>query len=337
MHPVGVVVRRLADLREPQLAVERVARDLLGLLPHVGLGHHVADAVAGEGELAGVVPVRVLIDDAADVVRIEAGEHPVHHHLRDRDLAALRSRRGTRSKPHWRGTSRPWRVPWYRGRAARPASSAACRRRSPRPSARWSRRAGSDTAGHTPPAAESRVASSARLRRRDQRRTLDVRVGARGDHDELFVRGHGSMPVRLSDRIVAEIKMRRRTAGLASSSGSAAESSSGGVSTGIDKSWTEGSSDGSTGLSEAMGAVVGAARQRRNKALQSGLGASEISGFGFPGRADPREAAGSGARISSGRGNETVFTRPGVRSRVPGSVPAPVAAAPPGGRPSACG
>ena len=83
-------MRGVADLGQPQLAVERVARDLLRLLPHVGLGHDVRHVVAGEGELAGVAAVRVLIDDAADAVRIEAREHAVHHHLRDRDLAALR-------------------------------------------------------------------------------------------------------------------------------------------------------------------------------------------------------------------------------------------------------
>src|SRR5262245_40867148 len=32
--------------------------------------------------------VRVLIDDAADVIWVIAREHSVHHHLRDRDLAA---------------------------------------------------------------------------------------------------------------------------------------------------------------------------------------------------------------------------------------------------------
>ena len=34
--------------------------------------------------------MRVLIDDATHGVRIVAGEHAVHHHLRDRDLAAHR-------------------------------------------------------------------------------------------------------------------------------------------------------------------------------------------------------------------------------------------------------
>ena len=54
------------------------------------LGDDVRDAVAREGELAGEMAVRVLIDDAADVVRIVAREHAVHHHLRDRDLPAHR-------------------------------------------------------------------------------------------------------------------------------------------------------------------------------------------------------------------------------------------------------
>src|SRR5262249_60329507 len=48
------------------------------------------NAVAREGELAGEVPVRVLINHAAHVVGIIAGEYAVHHHLGDRYLAAHR-------------------------------------------------------------------------------------------------------------------------------------------------------------------------------------------------------------------------------------------------------
>ena len=46
-------------------------------------------AVAGEGELAGQMPVRILVDDVADIVRVIAGEGAVEHDLRHRDLAAL--------------------------------------------------------------------------------------------------------------------------------------------------------------------------------------------------------------------------------------------------------
>ena len=45
--------------------------------------------VAGEGELARQMPVRVLIDHVADIARIIAGEGAVQDHLRDRHLAAL--------------------------------------------------------------------------------------------------------------------------------------------------------------------------------------------------------------------------------------------------------
>ncbi len=82
-----MVVRGLADLRQPDLAVEHLGGDHLGALPHVGLADHVGDAVAGKGELAGEMAVGVLIDHAAHRVRIFSGEHPVEHHLRHRHLA----------------------------------------------------------------------------------------------------------------------------------------------------------------------------------------------------------------------------------------------------------
>ena len=81
---------RLGHLGHPQLAVEHVARDVLRARPGVRLGDHVGNAVAGEGELAGEMAVGVLVDDAADVVRVKRREHPVHHNLRHRDLRAHR-------------------------------------------------------------------------------------------------------------------------------------------------------------------------------------------------------------------------------------------------------
>ncbi len=45
--------------------------------------------VAGEGELAGQMPVCVLIDDVADTARIVPGKDAVQHDLGDGHLAAL--------------------------------------------------------------------------------------------------------------------------------------------------------------------------------------------------------------------------------------------------------
>ena len=85
-HPTGVVVGRLAHIGEPVFAVQRVARDLLGALPGLRLGDDVGNAVASEGELAGEMPVRVLVDHRADVLRIIRREHAVEHDLRHRLL-----------------------------------------------------------------------------------------------------------------------------------------------------------------------------------------------------------------------------------------------------------
>src|SRR5215831_1576357 len=90
MHPTGVVVGRLADIVEPELAVQRLAGDVLGALPGGRLVDAVGDAVAGEGELAGQVTARILVDHAANRVGVIAGEYPVHYHLGDRHLSADR-------------------------------------------------------------------------------------------------------------------------------------------------------------------------------------------------------------------------------------------------------
>src|SRR5690606_35782474 len=45
-------------------------------------GDTVLDAIAGEGELAAIAPMVVLVDDAADRRRIGGIAYPVQHHLR---------------------------------------------------------------------------------------------------------------------------------------------------------------------------------------------------------------------------------------------------------------
>src|SRR5262249_26022345 len=62
-YPVGVVVRRLADLGQPQLSVECLGGNLLGTVHGVRLPHHITDAVAGKRELTGETPMGVLIDN----------------------------------------------------------------------------------------------------------------------------------------------------------------------------------------------------------------------------------------------------------------------------------
>ena len=63
-------MRRFADFRQPELAVERVVGDASRHLPARLIAHHVLVVVAGEGELAGQMPVRILVDHVAD----EAGK-----------------------------------------------------------------------------------------------------------------------------------------------------------------------------------------------------------------------------------------------------------------------
>ena len=83
-------MRGVADVGEPDLAVEHFLGDLFGLLPHVGLIDAAEIfALAGEGELASQMMILVLENDAADVMRIVAGEHTVHDDLRYRFLALI--------------------------------------------------------------------------------------------------------------------------------------------------------------------------------------------------------------------------------------------------------
>jgi hypothetical protein len=65
-------MRGLADFRQPELAVERFARNPGGDAPGLLVADHVAVIVAGEGELAGQMPVRVLIHHVADIAGIVA-------------------------------------------------------------------------------------------------------------------------------------------------------------------------------------------------------------------------------------------------------------------------
>ena len=86
----GMIVRRLVDLRQPDPGVQRLGGDAVRPLPRAALVDRLRLAVAGEGELAGQMPVRVLIHHRADVLRIIRREHAVQHHLRHRLLAARR-------------------------------------------------------------------------------------------------------------------------------------------------------------------------------------------------------------------------------------------------------
>src|SRR5215207_1275368 len=86
---VGVVMRRRADIGEIGFALEHLLRDARGRAPGIGVGDAQRLALAGEGELAGEMPVPVLVDDAADRGRVEAALHPVQHHLGDRGLPFL--------------------------------------------------------------------------------------------------------------------------------------------------------------------------------------------------------------------------------------------------------
>jgi hypothetical protein len=87
MYPIRVIMRRLTDLIEPELAVEHVVRNLLCLLPHVGLVDLQPFPFAGKRELAGEVTVRVLVNHAANIVRLKTGKGPVDDDLCDRSLA----------------------------------------------------------------------------------------------------------------------------------------------------------------------------------------------------------------------------------------------------------
>ena len=85
--PVGMIVRRLSDLREhgSRQCPPRVP-------PHGGPAEmhrpSLERAVAGEGELASRQAIVALVDDAADRPREAGRPDPVQHHLHHRALAA---------------------------------------------------------------------------------------------------------------------------------------------------------------------------------------------------------------------------------------------------------
>jgi hypothetical protein len=61
------------DFGEPDFAVERFFGDAFRLFPHIGLVDTAeVFALAGKGELAGQMPMRVLINDPADIMRVIA-------------------------------------------------------------------------------------------------------------------------------------------------------------------------------------------------------------------------------------------------------------------------
>src|SRR5262249_23487118 len=88
MHPAGVVVGRLDDIVEPEIAVERITGDVLGALPGDRLVDALRKPVACERELAAEAPVGVLVNHAAHIVGVISGEYPVDDHLGDRHLTA---------------------------------------------------------------------------------------------------------------------------------------------------------------------------------------------------------------------------------------------------------
>src|SRR5215470_16343295 len=88
MHPASVIVGRLADVIEPETAVQRLTGDVLGAFPRRRLVDAIRDSVTREGELTREMAARVLVDHAADSMGVIAGEHPVDHHLGDCHLSA---------------------------------------------------------------------------------------------------------------------------------------------------------------------------------------------------------------------------------------------------------
>src|ERR1700712_4555662 len=79
----GMIMRGGSDFGKPDLAGGHGHHHLAGDLPVIGRIHLVLDLVAGEGKLAGIRPVLVLVDDAADRLRICRVSHTVEYDLGD--------------------------------------------------------------------------------------------------------------------------------------------------------------------------------------------------------------------------------------------------------------
>src|SRR5690606_29595317 len=87
LHIRRVVVRGRANFRQEDLAGGNGHADFLRHLVVTAVGNLQLAALAGEGELAAVAPVLVLIDDAADRVRVGRIADAVENHLRHGGLA----------------------------------------------------------------------------------------------------------------------------------------------------------------------------------------------------------------------------------------------------------
>ena len=95
-HVIGVVMGGVANVRNIGLAVDDLVGDAHRLAPGFGFGDAERPAVAGEGELAGIVAPAVLKDDAADGRRIEAAGDAVQDDLGNRSLALSGSLRASK-------------------------------------------------------------------------------------------------------------------------------------------------------------------------------------------------------------------------------------------------
>src|SRR5687768_17044029 len=89
-HIAGVVMGGIADFRDPDFSFGHVAGDALCVLPLALLGDPFGAAVAGKGELAAVPKILVLIDDAADRLRIGRVTDAIQDDLSNRGLTRLR-------------------------------------------------------------------------------------------------------------------------------------------------------------------------------------------------------------------------------------------------------
>ncbi len=87
-HILGVVMRRGTDLRNEDLARGYGHGDILRAAVVPRAEHAVRNAVAGKGELTAILPLVVLVDDAADRVGIGRIADPVENDLGNGGLTA---------------------------------------------------------------------------------------------------------------------------------------------------------------------------------------------------------------------------------------------------------